>query len=82
MSDAPTPAPDLERHPRTKITRLPYLVIVLIALVLVGVFGFVTWRDRLTSSQEMAGLQNPAVATEQAIANPPPPAPVPQPEAR
>jgi hypothetical protein len=61
---APTPQPDLERHPRTRITRLPYLAIVVIALIVVGVIGVVTMRERETQPNEMVGIQvTPAPAT-------------------
>jgi len=61
MTQAPLGAPeihsDTERHPRTKITRLPYLAIVVIALIVVGVIGVVTMRERETQPNEMVGIQ-------------------------
>ncbi len=51
--------PDTERHPRTKITRLPYLVILVIALVVVAVVGVMTTRERETQPNEVVGIQVP-----------------------
>mgnify|MGYP001122153165 CR=1 FL=1 len=61
---APAPQPDTERHPRTKTTRLPYVVVVLIALAVVAIFGVMTLRERQTYSQEVVGLQVTPPATQ------------------
>ena len=63
---APAPQPDTERHPRTRTTRLPYVLIVLIALAVVAIFGVLTMRERETYSREVVGIQvAPATAPSQ-----------------
>ena len=54
---APELRPDVERHPRTKITRLPYWGIAAVALILVAVIGVLTARERATQPGEMVGIQ-------------------------
>jgi hypothetical protein len=68
MTNAPLGAPELqpdtERKPLIKTTRLPYLSIVAIAIVVLAIIGAVTMRERVTQPSEVVGIQ----------VTPPPPA--------
>lgn len=55
MTNTPVEFP--ERHPRTRITRLPYLLVALVALAIAAFIGSITWRDRMTAEREVVGLQ-------------------------
>jgi hypothetical protein len=59
MTETPPP-PD--RHPRTKLTRLPYVVVVIAALLVAALWGAMTMRERATSprSIEQAAPDAPA----------------------
>jgi hypothetical protein len=71
-SGAPAPNPDLERHPRTRMTRLPYIVVVLIALVVIAIWGVATTSARRTADQQMNSL-NASPSAAGAPADPRPP---------
>ena len=67
MTDTP---PD--RHPRSKVTRLPYVVVVLIALIAVAIWGALTVRERNTADRETVGIGDDPAHVEQVITKPPP----------
>lgn len=51
-ADSPT-APPADRHPRIKVTRLPYIVVVIAALLVAALWGAMTMHERATSPRSI-----------------------------
>lgn len=68
MTETPPP-PD--RHPLTKVTRLPYVVVVIVALLAAALWGAMTLRERNTAARETIGIGDEPAAAAPAATPPP-----------
>jgi hypothetical protein len=63
--------PPTDRHPRTRVTRLPYVVVAIVVLLAAAAWGTLTLRERRTADREMFGAGDDPARVEQAVTNPP-----------
>jgi hypothetical protein len=63
--------PPADRHPRTRVTRLPYVVVAIIVLLAAAAWGVFTLRERRTADHEMFGAGDVPARVDQPAANPP-----------